>query len=58
MKFFGSSNASLSGACRQVVLQFNIEEIVRNQDEDRSQNEFGSVNLPRELRMALSKAVF
>jgi hypothetical protein len=27
VKFFGSSNASLSGACRQAVLQFNTEEM-------------------------------
>jgi hypothetical protein len=40
-----------------MVLQFNIEEIVRNQGQHRSQQEFGSVSLPRELRMALSKAV-
>jgi hypothetical protein len=41
-----------------MVLQFNIEEIVLNESEHRSQNEFGSVSLPTELRMALSKAVF
>jgi cytidine deaminase len=57
VKFFGSSNASPSGECRQVVLQFNTEEIVRNQGEHRSQRELGSVSLPRALRMALSKAV-
>jgi hypothetical protein len=58
VKFFGSSNASLSGACRQLVLQCNTEEIVRNESEDGSLKEFGSVSLPRKLRMALSKAVF
>jgi hypothetical protein len=58
VKFFGSSNASLSGACGQVVLQFNTEEIVTNESEHGSLKEFGSVSLPRRLRMALSKAGF
>jgi len=58
VKFFGSSNASPSGECRQVVLQFNIEEIVSDPGGERSRQEFGSVSLPRVLRMALSKTEF
>jgi hypothetical protein len=41
-----------------VVLQFNIEVIVMKERQDGSLNEFGSLSLPRKLRMALSKAVF
>jgi hypothetical protein len=41
-----------------VVLRFNTEEIVMKESEDGSLKEFASVSLPRELRVALSKAVF
>jgi hypothetical protein len=39
-----------------VGLQFNIEEIVAREVQDRSLKEFGSVNVPRILRAAQSKA--
>src|SRR5579859_1630346 len=59
VRSFGPSGALLSGECSRVALQFNIEEIVRKEIEDRSPREVGSVSLPRKLRTDLSdSAVF
>ena len=41
-----------------MALQFNTEEMVMKGSEHRSLREFGSVSLPTELRMALSKVGF
>jgi hypothetical protein len=39
-----------------VALQFNIEEVVQNEIQDRSPIEVGSTNLLRKLRAAFSDA--
>lgn len=40
-----------------MALQFNIEEIVRNEIEDRSPKEFGNVNVPRKLRTGFGRVM-
>jgi hypothetical protein len=53
---FGFSRPPLNGECLRTALRFNIEEIVPNELEDRFPKEFGRLNLPRILRLAMKNA--